>query len=234
MTTRAQLQQHLQDTGRYAGTVDGLWGRLTEAGILLIATDGPDTPVSKEDFVVAAQRLKVQPAAIEAFWKTEANGYGFEGGRDKILPEPHRFSKNTGHRFDKTNPTISYPVWGTRPYPRTQDARYDQWLAMIRLDVDAGFKSTSYGAPQIMGENFAECGYSSPMLFAEAMARDERTQLDAFCAFVSNAGILPDLRRVSRDIRTIQPVVKRYNGTAYAKNKYDTRYLANFIAAGGQ
>ena len=37
------LQSHLRQTGRYAGAVDGLRGKLTEAGVLLMLTDGPDT-----------------------------------------------------------------------------------------------------------------------------------------------------------------------------------------------
>lgn len=231
--TLKELQQHLRDTRRYAGAIDGQWGKLTEGGILLALTDGPDTALSDALFRASAQRLDVQPAAIKAFWRTEANGVGFQAGRPKILPEPHRFSKATGGRFDKSNPDISYPVWGTRPYPASQDARYVELLQMVHLDIDAGFGSASYGAPQIMGENFKACGYSSSFAFAEAMARDEDTQLRAFEAFVKVAGILPYLRRVDRTIASWSPVALRYNGTAQAKNHYDKRMADNFTAAGG-
>lgn len=234
MTTRIELQTHLKCTGRYAGAIDGLWGRLTEGGILLMLTDGPDTALTDANFAQAGVRLQCQPAAIKAFWKTEANGAGFFAGRPKILPEPHRFSKATGGRFDKTNPTISYPKWGTRPYPSTQDARYDMLLAMVRLDVDAGFGSVSYGAPQIMGENHLICGYPSSMAFAEAMARDEDTQLRAFEAFVTKAGILPFLRKVTRGPTSWAEVARRYNGTAYKANRYDEKMAAAFAQFGGK
>lgn len=229
-----QLQQHLRQTGRYSGAVDGLWGRLTEGGILLALTDGPDTKLCAADFDQAGASLGVQPAAIRAFWQTEAAGAGFQDGRPKILPEPHRFSKNTGHRFDASHPTISYPKWGTRPYVRTQDERYSQLLQMVRLDIDAGFKSVSYGAPQIMGENFKACGYDSPFAFAEAMARDEVTQLKAFSAFVKAAGILPFLRKVNRTATSWEPVAMRYNGTAYRQNRYHEKMASSFAAFGGR
>lgn len=229
-----ELQQHLRQTGRYAGEVDGKWGMLTQAGILLALTDGPDTKLCAEDFTKAGEELAVQPAAIRAFWQTEANGAGFEAGRPKILPEPHRFSKNTGHRFDATHPEISYRAWGTRPYVRSQDARYTQLLLMIRLDLDAGFKSASYGAPQIMGENFAMCGYETPFSFAEAMARDEATQLRAFGGFVKAAGILPFLRAVDRTPKSWEPVASRYNGSGFRNNNYHGKMAASFTAFGGR
>lgn len=238
MTTPAQLQTHLKETGRYAGEIDGgkpgWFGRLTQAGVLLMLTDGPDTTLTEASFKQAGERLQVAPAAIKAFWKTEANGAGFQQGRPKILPEPHRFSKATGGRYDKTNPQISYPKWGERPYPASQDARYDVLLAMIGLDVDAGFGSASYGAPQIMGENFDACGYPSEMAFAEAMARDEDTQLRAFEAFVRNRGILPALRKVDRTPDSWRPVSKPYNGTAYALNHYHEKMAAAYVSFGGK
>lgn len=221
MTELTALQQYLKDSGRYSGAVDGLWGRLTEAGVLLGMTDGPDTALTDADFVASGQRLSCPVAHIKAIAVVEAAGAGFQDGKPKILPEPHRFSKATGGRFDKSNPTISYPKWGSRPYPKTQDARYDVLLKMIRLDVDAGFGSASYGKFQIMGENFKACGYRSEMEFAFAMARDEATQLIAFEAFIRNNGILPALKAGRWD-----EVARRYNGTAYKKSQYDTK-LAN-------
>jgi len=219
----SQLQQHLKNTGRYHGAVDGLWGRLTEAAILTLLTDGPDTSLTEQDFVDSAKRLDVTPAHIKAVVAVESSGAGFFAGRPLILPEPHRFSKWTKGRFDRTHPLISYPKWGTRPYAKTQDARYDQLLGMIRLDVDGGFAAASYGKFQIMGENHKLCGYDTPMAFAEAMARDERTQLRAFEQFIINTGLLPALRRgdwVS--------FARGYNGTGYAKNRYDIKLAQAF------
>ena len=171
-----ELQTRLKNSGRDPGPLDGLWGSRTRAAILTALEDGPDTKLTRADLEAGARRLGIDVPAMIAVDQVEANGAGFDDGFPKILPEPHRFSKATKGRFDRSHPTISYPVWGTRPYPRTQAARYDVLLQMIRLDVDAGFASASYGRFQIMGENHAMCGYGSPFEFAVAMARDEATR----------------------------------------------------------
>jgi len=230
----------LKDTRRYSGRIDDLWGMLTEGGILLALTDGPDTAVTLADMTTVAKRIGVQVAAIRAFWKVEANGAGFQDGRPKILPEPHRFSRATGGAFDKSHPLISYQRWGSRPYPVGQDARYRMvldWAKLLHskgLDLDPAFASASYGAPQIMGANYRACGYTSATRFAEAMARDEATQLQAFMSFVTNAAILPHLQRVNQTVDSWTPVAVRYNGPAQAQNRYDSKMRDAYIAFGGR
>ncbi|MFT4076832.1 MAG: N-acetylmuramidase family protein [Asticcacaulis sp.] len=224
--TLYDLQGHLRATGRYSGALDGLWGRLTEAGVLLLLSDGPDTVLSDEDLRSAAKRQGLTFAQVKAVTAVESSGAGFFAGRPLILPEPHRFSKATKGRFDKTDPDVSYPKWGTKPYPKTQDGRYDQLLHMIRLDVDAGFASASYGRFQIMGENHASCGYSTPMAFAEAMARDEVHQLLAFETFLVVTGLLGKLRACTADPETCRSFCKGYNGSAYQANNYHTKLAA--------
>jgi hypothetical protein len=239
MFTR-DLQQRLLTTRRYAGVLDGIWGRLTDSGVLLAMSDGPDTTLTISHFNGAAVRLNVEPAAIRAFWSVEANGAGFEGGKPKILPERHRFSKATGGRFDKSHPALSNPNWTKAWYPRTQDDRYDvilEWarlLSVNKLPIDAAFASCSYGAPQIMGENAAMCGYPDAFTFAEAMARDENTQLRAFEAFVTKRGILPFLQRVTREEASWDPVALRYNGTGFRLNGYSGKMRAAYIKFGGR
>lgn len=221
--TLIDLQTHLKQTCRYGGAIDGKWGRLTESGILLMMTDGPDTSLVRADFDQSAARLQVPVANILAFAEVEAAGAGFQAGVPKILPERHRFSKNTNRRFDASHPTLSYPKWGTLPYPGKQDARYDMLLKMIRLDVDAGFASASYGKFQIMGENHLACGYANSMLFAEAMARDEKTQLQAFEGFIRNNGLLPALRAMGNTPASCEAIARGYNGTGFRQHNYHGR-----------
>lgn len=226
--TLSDLQEFLKATGRYAGAVDGLWGRLTEAAILLALTDGPDTALTEADYVESAKRLGVTPAHIKAVMKVEANGAGFFAGRPVILFEPHRFSRATKGRFDRSNPKVSYPKWDASRYPKTQDARYDQLLEAVSLDVDAGFASASYGKPQIMGENFRACGFDNPFAFAVAMARDEARQLRAFEGFIRSVGLLPALKASDWTAFACG-----YNGSAFRMNKYDDRLRAAFASFGG-
>lgn len=228
--TRLELyQQHLRETGRYAGQPDNAWGRLSEAGTLLLLTDGPDTPITDADLHAFAAENELTFGQVKALLKVEANGAGFFQGRPLILPEPHRFSKATKRRFDKSHPSLSYPTWGSRPYPKSQDARYTQLLGMIKLDVDAGFGSASYGKPQIMGENHVAAGFETSWLFAESMAKDEPSQLRALGAFLRSTGLLAKLRRCTTNPETCRAFCEGYNGTGYRKNNYHVK-LAQAIA----
>ena len=236
-----ELQTLLARTKRYSGEIDDKWGMLTEGGILLAMTDGPDTKLTLADFDLSAKRLGgVQPAAIRAFWETEANSAGFQDGRPKILPERHRFSKLTKGVFDQSNPKYSNPVWYKGWYPATQDERYRVilfWAKLLwkaKMPLDAAFAAVSYGAPQIMGENHLMCGYPDPITFAFAMARDEKTQLEAFERFVEKKNIVPALRKVTADKKTWEPVAEPYNGTGFRLNNYHGKMAANFIKFGGK
>lgn len=212
------LQMYLRNTGRYQGTVDGKFGPLTKHAILAAMEDGPDTSLSDRNYYESAQRLNVKMAYIMAFAEVEASGAGFDGDRPKILFEPHRFSKLTAHRFDGTNPTISYAAWGLRPYPKHADERYAQLLEAVGLDPWAGFQACSYGKFQILGENFQTCGFDTPWAFAFSQAYDEVKQLAAFEAFIVKAGIIAPLR-----LGLWETVAAQYNGTGYRKNRYDEK-----------
>lgn len=212
------LQMYLRNTGRYQGPVDGKYGPLTKHAVLAAMEDGPDTFLSDLNYREAAQRLNCKVAYIMAFAEVEANGAGFEGDRPKILFEPHRFSRLTKHRFDATNPKVSYPAWNPRAYPRRIDDRYAQLLEAIGLDPWAGFQACSYGKFQILGENFQLCGFDTPWAFAFSQAYDEVAQLQAFETFIVKTGIIQPLR-----LGLWETVASEYNGTGFRKNGYDER-----------
>lgn len=221
--TPSDLQAELQRRGTYSGRVDGLIGPLSKAALLVTLAAGPDTPICDADIRAAAQSLGCAPAAVKAVWSVEAAGAGFEGGRPKILPEPHRFSKLTGGRYDAAHPDLSWAVWTPGRYPPTQVARYAQLCDMVALDVDAGFAACSYGAFQILGENAALCGFASPWAMAYGLSLTEGKQLDAFCNFVH-------ARRLDAALRDQQWAVfaAGFNGTAYRSNAYDQRLAAAY------
>lgn len=222
----ASLQRALRDTGRYKGALDGKYGPLTRAAVLLAMTDGPDTVLTEADFADAAQQLGVTPAHIKAVTIVESSGAGFSEGRPVLLFEPHRFSRSTKGRYDQLVPDISYPKWDRSKYPKTQAARYDQLVKAVGLDAHAGFASASYGRFQILGENYAACGYDSPFEFAEAQAYDERTQLQSFVSFLRSKGLDRALRANSWAV-----FAEGYNGTAYRLNRYDEKLAAAFAEA---
>jgi len=86
------------------------------------------------------------------------------------------------------------------------------------LDESAALRSASWGMFQIMGDNFAACGFTSVADFVDAMLDRESRHLDAFVAFVgANPGMLRALR--SKDWVTF---ARQYNGPNDAENDYDT------------
>lgn len=187
----------------------------------------PSAPVPKEglrevDFADAADALKCDVAAIRAIYEVESRGRGFgDDGRPIILFEPHVFSRLTKHRFDAGHGGVSYPKWGAKPYKKTQTERWDQLLYAAKLDRDAAYQSASYGAPQIMGFNFALCAFSDVHAFVAAMSRSERDQLFAFVQFVTSSGLADELRE-----HRWEDFARRYNGPAYATHGYHTKLAA--------
>jgi hypothetical protein len=219
----ADLQRRLATLGHYRGMIDGRFGPQSKAAVLACMTEGPDYPVDARDIAVAASELRVDVAKVWAIYDVESSGDAFIDGRPAILFEPHRFSKSTGHRFDKSHPTLSSWTWNRKLYPRSQDGRWRQLLDAVALDVDAGFMSASYGAFQILGENYAVCGAPDPWSFAWRQAQTVGDQLDAFIRFVAERGLSGPLRRGDW-----AAFARGYNGTAYRENKYDEKLAAAF------
>ena len=219
------LQRSLARMGYYRGKIDGIYGPMERTAVLSALTDGPDYQLTDADVVRAGRAMQVEPAKVWAVWDVESTAAPFINGRPTILFEPHRFSRATGGKFDKSHPKISSKTWNKKLYPASQNGRYAQLLDAVGLDVDAGFASASYGGFQILGENFAICDAASPWAFAWRQAQTEGDQLDAFVHFVTRNGLLPALR--AGDWATF---ARGYNGTAYAANAYDTRLEAAYRA----
>lgn len=213
---------------RVGAVADGIYGPMTQAAVLAALTDPFDRKIADSDVKAVAERWGVEPAVIWAVRDVEAAGNAFSEGRPTILFEPHRFSRATGGRFDRTHPAISYRSWGAKPYPRAQMARYLQLLAAVSLNVDAGFASASYGAFQILGENYAACGETDSMAFALAEARGEDVQLRHFGLFCESKGLERHLRR-----RDWASFARGYNGPAYASHGYHTKLAAAYARRAG-
>ncbi len=152
--------------------------------------------LSDSDFGAVAQRLGCEAAAIKAVVQVEAGASGFgSDGRPLILYEPHIFSRLTQHRFDGSNPNVSYPNWDSTRYPGTQAGRYNQLREAYGLDPESAVASASYGLFQILGSNYARCGFASATAFVADMAKSHARQLAAFEAFVRSGGLADELQR---------------------------------------
>lgn len=203
------------------------------------ATHFLDTLVAKSrdligdaDYDRAAGDLGCESAAVEAVARVESGRFGpfdAQTGRAIILFEPHIFSQRTKRAFDKSNPRVSYQPWNPRAYPRTQMERWEQLREAYDLDDDVGLMSASYGRFQIMGFNFAACGYATVFDYVKDVSTSDARQLAAFVGFIkSNPALLKAIR--AKDWRNF---ALGYNGSGALNpgQEYDRKIAEAYAAA---
>ncbi|MDD5271989.1 MAG: N-acetylmuramidase family protein [Methylovulum sp.] len=174
--------------------------------------------LEEHDFESAAHLLDCDVAAVKAVAEVESGGAGFlPDGRAKILFEGHIFYKYTKGAYEKGHPSICYPHW-TKKFYLGGAKEYERLAEAETLDKTAAHMSASYGKFQIMGFNFALCGFTSVNAFYEAMQTDEGAHLNAFCGYLKHTGLDAALRK-----HQWAAFAKGYNGSEYWKNKYDEK-----------
>lgn len=191
---------------------------------------GDPSPLEMADFERAATRLQCSVAAVQAVAKVESNGSGYlRDGRPKILFERHWFSKFTKGHHNRTHSDISWPKWGGY---KGGEREYDRLKKAIALDREAGLKSASWGAFQIMGFNHKAVGFGDVESFVAAMVEGSGRQLDAFVAFIKHKKIDDELRRLDW-----HGFARVYNGPKYAEHDYHgrmARAYADFNSGGAR
>lgn len=188
--------------------------------------------ITLADMAAAAKTLGCDLAAVRAVVEVESGplgGFDATTGLPIILFEPHVFSRRTDRRYDESHPAISYRKWRTRPYPKTQEERWQQLSTAQRLDYAAAVESASWGLFQIMGFNHAACGFRTAGDFSQAMHESEAKQLAAFVAFLQANGLDGPLRR-----HDWHAFARGYNGSGYAQHGYHTKLEAAWSRHGGK
>ncbi|AZP11801.1 N-acetylmuramidase family protein [Undibacterium parvum] len=179
--------------------------------------------LEEHDFETAAYLLDCDVAAIKAVAEVESRGNGFlNEGKAKILFEGHIFYKYTKGAFKDSNPSICYTPW-TKQYYLGGIKEYGRLAEAEALNKTAARMSASYGKFQVMGFNFATCGFTSVDDFYNAMQTDEKSQLDAFCEYIKHNHLSNALRQ-----HDWVAFAKGYNGPEYWKNNYDKLMAAAY------
>ena len=169
-----------------------------------------------EDFCRAAEKLVCPVAAVKAVAQVESRGDGFDvKDRPLILFERHKFAQYTNGKYSKTHPNISNPTAGG--YGRSSE-QYDRYTEAFILDPTAAMLSTSWGKFQIMGFNFAICGFKTIDDFVFAMQESESKHLEAFVNYVNQNNLAIYLQNLDW-----ARFAKGYNGIDYQRNKYDEK-----------
>lgn len=158
---------------------------------------GAALPLAQADLAPAARALGCPLAAVTAVMEVETSGSGFlPDKRPKILFEAHVFHRLTGGRFDNAAPDLSSPHWNRSLYGASGAHQYDRLAAAMRLDCEAALMSASWGAFQIMGENFRLAGFAAIDAFVAAMCESEGQHLAAFVGFCRSQNLAAPLARL--------------------------------------
>lgn len=160
---------------------------------------------------------------IHAIMDVEASGSGFDAqGRVKALYEPHKaYALSSGAvRAQLVSAGLAYPKWGEQPYPKDS---YPRILKAMAIDETVALNATSWGLGQIMGFNHAAAGHPSARAMVEAFAEDEEAHLEAMIRFIIANGLDDEIR-----LHDWAGFARGYNGSSYAKNKYDQKLAAAF------
>lgn len=189
----------------------------------------------EQDYQRAADRLGADLSAVKAVATVESNGGGFlPDGRVKVQYEPHVMYKQLTTKFGKARADkelAAHPdLVALKPgsYQSLDKEDKDMNRAAQLIDRQCALESASWGAFQIMGFNWKQCGYDTLQQFINAQYT-AAGQLDSFVRF-----ILADSRLVrairAKDWATFARI---YNGPGYAANKYDTKLAAADQRFGG-
>lgn len=189
---------------------------------------GPARPLNADDIRTIAGYLGCEVAAVNAVLKVESAGKGFgPDGRPLILNEPHVLYRELPER-DRAIAVKrgwAYQKWGSKPYLKTQQSRYEWLQNAMRLGVAAALRSCSWGLGQVMGFNHKVCGFNTVEAFVHAQTLSEGAHLYTMARFIVSNKLQRHLR--SRNWRKF---ARGYNGAGYAKNSYHVRLASAYNA----
>ena len=191
------------------------------------------TALTEADFQNAAAVLGngISVNLIKAFASVESGGRsGFGPANMPVIAfEGHIFRKYTQHKYDRAYPFLSYPFlvnagpqW--KANNKTQAIAWRTLVDAYKLDQAAALMSASYGMFQVMGFNFAACGYKDVFEFVAALKLNAGQQLIAFCGFCRKN---PALLRAMKS-KDFAGMARNYNGSSYGD--YDRRIQKAFEA----
>lgn len=179
---------------------------------------GSRESLTESDYRNVAEKLGCEVAAIKAVSEVESRGEAyFSNGKPKILFEAHIFSRLTSRVYDSSHPGISSRSWNRRLYIGGV-LEYTRLNKAIELNPSAAIQSASWGRFQIMGFNFKLAGYPTAESFVAGMFESEKTQLNAFVAFIEKSGLAEHIRE-----KNWAAFSRGYNGSQYQKNQYDLK-----------
>ncbi len=177
--------------------------------------------LTDEDFRIVAEELGVEIAAIKAVVSIEAgvNMKGFWApGIPVINFDRAMFNRYRASAKDKSGAKGEKVPDGLTGYA------LQEWTHLInarKINAQGANMGTFWGMFQIGGFNYKFCGCESVDEMVKLMSYSELQQLELFAAFITNAGMLDDLKK-----KNWAGFARKYNGASYARRGYHTK-MAN-------
>lgn len=206
------------------------WGERFEAdiesAITHAVTTGGDTAAHIE---AHAQRLGIEPAALEAVVEVESAGDGFTDGLVTIRWEGHYFWRLLPD--DLKNVARSQGLADPRAQavrnPRSMADRHDMLNRAAAIHAEAAYKSISMGAGQVMGSHAERLGYRDVFEMWEA-AHSIEGQIDHIVLYIERFGLVDELQCLD-----FAGFARGYNGPNYRRFAYDTKMRQAYERLGG-
>lgn len=187
---------------------------------------GKARPLTAAGIKNAAAIVGATEAHIWAVLAVESKGFGFlPDRRPQILFERHIFARLTDGRFTGPGTSdISRPEAGGYLGGALE---YDRLAKAMKMDETAALKAASWGLPQLMGFNHAVGGHATVQGMVQAFCAGEDAHLGAMARFIAAD---PKMAAALRS-GDWAGFARRYNGPAFAKNRYDAKLAEAYAAA---
>lgn len=175
------------------------------------------------DFRKVADELGVEVAAIKAVVSIEA-GHNMQGfwapGVPVINFDQAMYSRYRAKASSKAGAKGEEVPAGLTGYALKE---WTQLINARKVNAQGANMGTFWGMFQIGGFNYKLCGCASVDEMVKLMAYSELEQLELFATFITNAGMLNDLKA-----KNWAGFARKYNGASYAKRGYHTKMAAAY------
>ena len=185
--------------------------------------------LTDEDFRIVAEELGVEVAAIKAVVSIEAgaNMKGFWApGVPVINFDRAMYNRYRNKAVDKSGAKGEKVPEGLTGYAK------QEWTLLInarKTNAQGANMGTFWGMFQIGGFNYKLCGCKSVDEMVRLMSYSELEQLELFATFITNAGMLDDLKK-----KNWAGFARKYNGASYARRGYHTKMAAAYKKFGAK
>ncbi|TIP07787.1 N-acetylmuramidase domain-containing protein [Mesorhizobium sp.] len=181
-----------------------------------------------------AERLKCQPAALQAVAEVESDGKVFalvKGRQEPLIRfEGHYFDARlkAADRAAARAQGLSSPKAGAVKNPASQAARWALLTRAAKIDRQAALESISIGLGQVMTAHWKKLSFASVDDMIKLARRDAAGQIDIMARYIDKFGLDDELRRLD-----FSAFARGYNGPAYKKQGYHLKMAAAYKRISG-